>query len=202
MLAAAPMPSAASAAAGQQRQQWRYPSPRYHRRPFLLLGGPPRCIDVGAAGRCPPRLAPARALPRGGGGGGGAGVGPDALSPSSSVRRAAAAAAAAAAATTTTTTTTSLPLPIGTDDIALTGAARTLASYEDPADPGWLGSIAAAAEAAAAAATPPPTPLQAEAQALQALLAQLRACAPSDMDARLAVLEAHPRVLAMREATR
>jgi len=157
----------------------------------VRAGGPPRCIDL--IGRSP-RLVAARALSPSRG----SGAAPDAPSPSPSSWAAAPrpSAAAAAAAAASAARTAPLP-PVVPDDIAVTGVAASFASYEDPADAGRASLLAAAAPPP----LPLPLPLQAEAAVLEALLSQLRACG-SDAQARLAVLESHPRVVAMREATR
>lgn len=157
--------------------------------------GPPRCID-GRAGRWIARAAPA------GGPSGGGGAAPprtDASSPSAGRGASDRAAVAAAAAAAGALAPSPAP-PSFTDDIAVTGIAASFASYEDPADrpspspfPSRLLLAAVGAEGDVS--------LPEEAARLEALLARLRACG-GDVDARLAVLEAEPRVIALREATR
>jgi hypothetical protein len=92
----------------------------------------------------------------------------------------------------------------------VTGIASTFASYEDPADGppsaalarrlSLLLSAVGAAEGQRGGAAEEPS-LADEAARLESLIERLRACG-DDLQARLAVVEADPRVAALREATR
>jgi hypothetical protein len=186
---AASASAAPTSAAAPRRASFRSTSSvDLRRRP-----GPPWCID-GRAGRC----CIARAAPAGGAGGAGGPAPPSRPDAAVGRDRSVAAAAAAAAAALLAPASAS-----GTDDIAVTGIAGTFASYEDPADAPRLGARRAAGqrlllEAVGAEGS---VSLPDEAARLSALLERLRACG-GDASARLAVLEADARVIALREATR